>query len=193
MLAQKHSLALAVGLLAMAALAASAGCVARVDLDHGDSRERRLVREEAEKLVERPARQPVASVPTPSRNPFADAFEVFDGNATPGALGGFDDRLADAMVLVLAEPGFLSGQPLQFLLGSLDTLALEPFPLRVVPLTDLLDRPSGVLVSVAVDGNLVYAHVDTDEIRHRNQRAVGNVDRDDQEPLAILLEERYLP
>ena len=75
--------------------------------------------------AERPTREPVASVSAPNREPVADPAEVFKGDATSGAFGSRDDRLADAVVLVLAEPGFLAGDPLlELLLGPLGVLPL---------------------------------------------------------------------
>jgi hypothetical protein len=110
-LAQEHSLALAVGLLAMAALGACPAGIARVHLHDADSRVLRLVREEAIDLVERPARQSVASIFASSRDLAVYPLEVLKSNAAVGVFGGLDDRFRDAMVLMPAEPGFLAGDP----------------------------------------------------------------------------------
>src|SRR5208337_1819620 len=65
--------------------------------------------------------------------------EILEGDAPSGAFGGLDDRLADAVVFMSAESGFLSGQPPEFLLGPPGSFALEPLPLEVVLAADLLD------------------------------------------------------
>jgi len=114
--------------------------IAWVDLHDRDSRERCLVREESRELLERPARQLVASISAPSRDPSPDAFEVLDGNPAAGAPGGLDDRLADAMVFMTAEPGLLAGYPHEFLLGSSGSLPLEALSLDVVLAADSFDR-----------------------------------------------------
>jgi hypothetical protein len=90
--------------------------IARIDQHDWDAGIRRLVGNEPSELVERPTREPIASVPTPSRCPVADAFEVFEGNPAAGVFGGLDDRFADAMVLVPPESGLLPGYPAELLL-----------------------------------------------------------------------------
>jgi len=186
-LADEFGLALPVAPFAMPTDAARLRGVARVDLHDGNSRERCLVREKGRELVERPARQLVLSVSAPSRDPSPDAFEILDGNAAAGALGGLDDRLADAMVLVLAELGFLAGYPHQFLLGSPGSFPLESLSLDVVLAADSFDRlaamPLGV---VARGGDPGDPHVYADEVRYRDRSSLGNVDGDDQEPLPVL-------
>src|SRR4051794_31703554 len=70
--AYEFALALAVGLLAMSALGASPAGVPRVDRDHGDASKPGLVFHECSQLEEGPAREPIALVPAPSRDAFAD-------------------------------------------------------------------------------------------------------------------------
>jgi hypothetical protein len=117
----------------MAALGASARCVARVNKPDGDSRIRCLVREKAVELVERPARQPVASVSASSPDPVTNAAQVFNGDTSTGAFGGLDDRFRDDVVLMAAEPGLFAGYPPKFLLGP-----LAPFPLKALALEVVL-------------------------------------------------------
>src|SRR4051794_16527067 len=126
--------------------------VARIDHDDRDSRILRLVGDEPPELVERPAREPVASVPTPSRYPAADAFEVFEGNPASGVFGGLDDRLADDVVLVLAEPGFLPGHATKLLLRPLGPPSLESLPLEIVLPADRLDGLSAVSFGLVAGG-----------------------------------------
>src|SRR4051794_26018304 len=139
--------------------------VARVDLHDRDPRVLRLVREEADELVERPTRQPVASVPAPSRDPSAYAPEILNGDAASGAFGGLDDRLRDAVVLVATEPGFLAGESPQFLLCSPGASSLESLPLEVVLAADPLDgfaaMPFGLVARGGDPGN---PEIDADEV-----------------------------
>src|SRR5271165_7348184 len=153
--------------------------VARVDLHDGNSRERCLVREKGRELVERPSRQLVLSVSAPSRDPSPDAFEVLDGNPAAGAPGGLDDRLADAMVFMTAEPGLLAGYPHEFPLGSSGSLPLEALSLDVVLAADSFDRLAAMPLGViARGGDPGDPHVYADEVRYRDRSSLGSVDGD---------------
>jgi len=164
-LAQELGLALAVGLLAMSADATRLAGVARIDLHDGDSRILRLVRKEAEELVERPTRQPVPSVSTPSRYPFADTLEVLKSDSAAGVFGSLNDRFADHVVFVATEPGFLPGHPHEFLPGSLRPFPLEPFSLQVVLAADLFYGFAAMPLGIVAGGRkLNDAHVDAQEI-----------------------------
>src|SRR5262245_5981397 len=117
-LAVEFGLSLPVGAFAVAAFVAGLTGVGRVDELDQHPRQLRLVDEEGAELRERPAPQPILRIAAPGRNPLADAREVFQGNPAPGALGGLDELLADDVVLVAAEAGFLASHPLQLLPGS---------------------------------------------------------------------------
>lgn len=139
--------------------------MARVDLNDRDSRVDCLVAKEAGELVERPAREPIASVSAPSPDPVANPLEVLKSDTTSGAFGGLDDRLADTVVLVAPEPGFLARQALQFLLGSFGALALQSLPLEVVFAVHVLDGFTAMALRiVARGGNLGDAQVDAEEV-----------------------------
>jgi len=187
-LAGELGLAFAVGLLAMSADATRPAAVARIDLHDGDSRVLRLVRKEAEELVERPTREPVPSVSTSSRYPFADTLEVLKRDAAAGVFGGLDDRLADAVVFVATEPGFLAGQPSEFLLGSLRPFPLEPFSLHVVLAANLLDRLAAMPLGIVAGGrDLGDPKIDTKEIVGLNRIGRFPVELDVQEESALPL------
>ncbi len=189
MLAREFSLALAVAPFTMPADGTRLAGIAWVDLHDRDSRERCLVREESRELLERPARQLVASISAPSRDPSPDAFEVLDGNPAAGAPGGLDDRLAGAMVFMTAEPGLLAGYPHEFLLGSSGSLPLEALSLDVVLAADSFDRLAAMPLGViARGGDPGDSHVHADEVRHGDRRTFRNIDGDDQKPLAVLPE-----
>src|SRR5512135_2220417 len=185
-LASKLGSVLPVGAFAVATLGTSTRRVAGVDLLDHDARDLRLVRQEVVELCERPAGEPVASVGAPGRNPVADAFEIFDGDTTPGASGFLDDLFQGAMVFVAAEAGFLPGDTPQLLAGAIGPLSLEPSPLEVVLAADVVDGLARVGLPIRVGGDLGQAHVHAEEVVGGEPGAVGDVDRHQQEPLAVL-------
>jgi hypothetical protein len=128
--------ALPVGAFAVPALGASLAGISGVHEDHGYIRESRLVADERAELGERPSREPILRVTAPSRDPVADALEVFEGDPASGAFGGLDDLLADDVVLVPAEPSLFTLDPPDLLLARFGVLALESFPL-ITPTTGL--------------------------------------------------------
>src|SRR5262249_40073409 len=83
-------------------------------------------------------------VAAPSRDPLADAFEVFESDPATGASGGFHEPFRDDVMLMAAEPGFLVPQPPDLFLAPLGLLPLESVALELVLLPDLLDIGSGV-------------------------------------------------
>src|SRR4051812_31110174 len=98
-LADKLGLALAIGLPAMTTLATGATGVARIDRRDRYTRQGRLVGQEAVQLPEAPTTQPIPRVCAPSRDPLANALEVFKRNPAVGASGTRDDLLADDVIL----------------------------------------------------------------------------------------------
>lgn len=190
---EEFALALPVGLLAMPTLGAGSAGVPRVDFDHGDAGERRLVRQEGVELREGPTREPIPCVPASGRNPLANPRQFFDGDSARGALGGLDDRLADHVVLVTAEASLLDGDSLQFLLGSFRVPLLESLPLEVVLPPDILDWLTGVLGPVGIRGDVGDAQVNPKEVPGINRGRFGHVDRAEQVELAPAIDEVGLP
>ena len=128
MIAQELGLARTVGFLAMPADGTRPAGVARVDRHDGHTRKLGLVLHERSKLEERPSRVPVA-LPLPNRCPVTNARKVFEGDTASGAFGLGDDGLADAVVLLLSEPGFLASKLLELFLGPLVPLRWRVFRL----------------------------------------------------------------
>lgn len=99
----EYSLAPSVGLLAMAARATGATGVARINHSDLDASEPSFVFHERTQLSKAPSAVSSAMRPT-NRDPFADALQIFKGNAASGVFSGGDYSLADAVVLMAPEP-----------------------------------------------------------------------------------------
>src|ERR1700722_15389334 len=99
--ADELRLALAVGPLAMSATATSLTRMGRIDELDRHPRQPRLADDEAPELRASPAVESI-SLPPGNREPFADASQVFQGDAAIGAFGLGDEILADPMVDVPA-------------------------------------------------------------------------------------------
>ncbi len=196
--ALEFGLALAVGLLAVSALGARSAGVPGIYRDHRDASQPGLVLDEGAELEEGPSREPVASVSAPSRCPFAYAFEVFKANTAAGALGGLYDLLGNAVIFVLAEPGLLGSGSLHGPADVLGPLALSslgasgltqcrtPFAVVLACGVDLLTRE---LLAIFGRGDVDDAEVHAHEAGRRDRRGLGQVDRNQQEPLAVVAED----
>src|ERR1022692_2676536 len=108
----KLGLTLAVGLFAVATLAAGATRVPRIDHDDPHALNLGFVLDEGPQLEEAPAALSIALRP-PNRGPRANTLQVFQGNPARRVLGGRNDLLADAMILDATKPAFAARQGLQ--------------------------------------------------------------------------------
>src|SRR5262252_5132716 len=107
----------------MPALRARPARVARINWDHRNTPQCRLVLDESAQFGERPFRHLVPmSLPEPS--PFADAGQVFKTDPAFGVCGFLNDLFRDAMIFVRFKPAFLAGQSFQFSLDILRARAL---------------------------------------------------------------------
>jgi hypothetical protein len=95
----------------------------------------------------------------PNGCPFADAVEVFQGDATRGALSLANECLADAAVLDLTEAGLLACDLLEVTSGRPGICALEPMAEAGTPLPDLFRLGARMMVPVAVGGQVTDAEV----------------------------------
>lgn len=183
--AEELLLALPVGFVDASALVARPGRVAGVHLDDGYARELRLVGQKREQLEERPAGKLIASVSAPNREPVADTAEVFNGNPATGVFSSGDDRLADAVILMAAESGFLIADPRQLLFRAFGVSFLEALPLEVVLATDRLDGFSRIGVAIAVGRNLGDAQVHPEEVFNLDRSVFWSLDRGVEVELSI--------
>ena len=97
-----------------------------------------------------------------------------------GALGGLDDGLADAMVLVLAELGFLADTRTNFFLAPW-FLSLESLSLDVVLAADSFDRLAAMPLGVVARGGDLAIPMSTPMKSVTGSEFLGNVDGDDQD------------
>lgn len=195
--AYEFALALAVGFLAVAAFGTGSAGVPGIDHDHGDTCQLGLVLDEATQLEECPTGELVPSVSASSRYPIANTCQVFQADSAIGALGGCHDLLGDAVVLVLAEPGFLPLGPLHRTTDVLRPFALPTLRHRCPPKgrTSLavvaaggVDLPTGELLAVFGVGKVRGAEIHAHEVGRRDRRNRGDIDSDQQKPLAIVTE-----
>lgn len=182
------ALALAVLLVDVPTRNARSGGVPWVHNRDPHSRLQRLVRDHLPQLKEPPSHVSRTLTP-PNRGPFVDALEVLQCDTTAGALGLADDCLADAVVLDLPEAGLLAREFLEVALGRLGAGALKPVPETVVALPNGLDLGAGVVVAVAVGGEVTDAEVHAKPAVRVDGAAVGYVYRDVQEELALAVHE----
>jgi len=168
-------LMLPVGWLAVAAPGARPTGVARVHDRDRNAGQGCLVLEERTQLAERPAGHASSLWPA-EPSPFADALEIFQGQAATGVFAGRDERLGDNMVLVAAESGLATGEALQLLSASFRVDALKSLTQAVMPLADLLDGRATVLPSVRVHGEIRYAEINTEEVCDLHGRPGRQVD-----------------
>lgn len=185
MIAQELGLTRTVGFLAMPADGTRPAGVARVDRHDGHTRKLGLVLHERSKLEERPSRVPVA-LPLPNRCPVTNARKVFEGDTASGAFGLGDDGLADAVVLLLSEPGFLASKLLELFLGPLGPLALASLSTGLVLTSNLLDGFSGMHVAIGINRDVHDTEIDTQEVRCWRLGSLGEIDRNEEEPLTVL-------
>src|SRR5271157_2676368 len=192
-------LALAVGFLAVSTFGTGPAGVARVDCDHGHTSHRGLVFHEFSQLEESPTREPITLFSAPSRDSVANPFEIFKADSASGALGGFHDLLGDAMVLVLAEPGFPCLGSFRGPTDVLGSLACSPLGTRgsaqrlatlAVMSTCGVDLLSGELLSILGHGDVDHAEVHPHEICRGDRCSVGDINRHEQEPLAIVAKDK---
>ena len=156
---------------------ARAGCVPRV---YGDKREARvgaLVGEEEAQLAEGPGRENDTLLAS-SRDPFPDVGQLFDPNSPSGAFRTGNDLLADAVVFVTLEASFPAPSLPQEPLGSLRADGLKTAAEFEVSLPQPTDQAAGVESTVTVSGDVLYAHVDSQEVVRLGRGRGVDLDRE---------------
>src|SRR5215467_12607281 len=192
--AQKYSTSRTVAFLYMPTLRARPARVARIDGDHWNSRQFRLVFNESTQFGERPFRH-LVSLSSPEPSPFADAGQVFKTDPALGVCGFLNDSSRDAMIFVRFKPALLAGESLQFSLDVLRARAASfHFPgLPTQRTSDLISLLAyffsfgvGIDIAVIVGGEINHAKIHADELRRSNLGSFGHVNGDEQKPLAVL-------
>lgn len=183
-LANKLGLALAIGLVNVAARWASPRGVARVHGHEFDASEGGLVAEERAQLKERPSRmhRPLA---LSDRCPFADARQVFDGDSASGAFGLCDDLFRDAVVGVGTEAGLLAREFLEVAFRRLGADGLEHAAETLMLLTRGLDGCSTVGLAVGVNREVADSEVDAKPAFGVDRGTIGDFDGHVEKPLSL--------
>ncbi len=168
--------------------------IRRVHQDHGDTSQHRLVLDERTQLCKGPARHSGALRALKPR-PSADVLEVFQRNTAHGALGDRNECLADTVIDITAKPRFPVCQTLE---GTSD--GLGPFPALLTGRRSLLQPLSALGITRAAGFNLLSAmccaiarrgeidhtQVDAKKVCRREERAIRDLDDDEQEPLLLI-------
>src|SRR5262245_21919354 len=191
---QKHSASRTIAFLYMPTLRARPARIARINRDHRNSRQFRLVFNEPAQFGERPFRHLVSlSLPEPS--PVADAGQVFKTDPALGVCGFLNDSFRDAMIFVRFKPAFLAGESFQF---SLDVLRARSrsfyFPHLptqrtsdlILLLTYLFSFGVGVDITVVVGGEIHHAKIHANKLCRSNLGSFVCVHGNEQKPLAVL-------
>src|SRR5215475_4057024 len=192
--AQKQTLSSAIAFVNMLALGARSARIARINRDHRNPSQFRLVFDEAAQFGERPFRHLVSlSLPEPS--PFADPGQIFKTDPAPSVCGFLNDSLRDAMIFVRFKPAFLAGESFQFspdVLWALAPAFYFPGPLtqRTSDLISLLaylfSLGVDIDIAVIVGGEINHAKIHADELRRSNLGSFGRLNGNEQKPLAVL-------
>src|SRR5690606_19589199 len=163
-----------VGFCHMPAGGAGPGGVPGIDNDHRNACQTSLVLDEGAKLMERPTVLD-ATLSLLNRDPFADALEVFQGDAATGAFGLRDQPLADDVVDITGEPLLLPPALLEKLFGRLGAFGLKPRPEFRITLSQAVQARAGVGLTVRVGSDVDDAEVHTKPVFRLPRRRLRHV------------------
>jgi len=159
--------------------------VRRINGNHGNSSQQRLVLDIRALLVERPGMQS-CSLSATGRYPLADSLEVFQGDPTSGALRLLHDCLADPVVDISPETSLFAGNLSKLPLGSLGALLLEVSASVGVPASYLLKVAPRVRVAIGIRGEIHDPEIDSQKIVCGPPGLHFNFAGDNEKPLARL-------
>jgi len=168
---EKFGLRFSVGLFDVPARRAFSAGVSRVDEGHRNTRKPGLVRDERMELKERPVRQ-ACPLALPSRYPFANAFEIFEGNTATGALSVRHECLADLVVDVLLIASLFAADLQQLACGRPRALALKIAPAMGGLATVLFDGGPRVDIPIAIGRDVDNSEVHTEHVRGLDQLGI---------------------
>lgn len=192
--ALEHRLCLAVCTLTVPADVARAARVAGIDPHDRYAHPRCLVGDERLQLKERPpAKTRSLIVPVPS--PVADALELFERNPTSGVCSRRNELFRDDMILVAPEARLFGAEPLECAPDILRPssgvfrsvgFVLEELAALGALTTYSLDGSTCLPLAVARRREVDDAKVDSNKVRRRDRRCVGQAHSHEQEPPAVL-------
>lgn len=134
-----------------------------------------------------------ATLSLSSRYPFADALEVFQGDAATGAFGLRDQPLADDVVYITGEPLLLPPALLEKPFGRLGAFGLKPRPELRITLSQAVQVPAGVGLAVRVGGDVDDAEVHTKPVFWAFGRRLRHVHHHGQIEVPVAVDEVNLP
>jgi len=130
----------------------------RVDRDHLDSLEFRLVLDKLPELVETPRMQTATLRPT-SRDPASDSLEVFKGYPSLGAFGLSHNLLGNDMVHVPLEPRLFARETLEMTLRALGSTALKISFESGISFPDFINLFSRVVSPITIVGEILQPEI----------------------------------
>src|ERR1039458_3149961 len=159
--------------------------VPRVHQYHRDTGDGALVDDERPELEERPGCMIGAPCPV-NRGPVADPAQVFELDPAAGALGIADDVLADDVVDVPGEPGFLPPPFGEKALSGFGAFGLESGAELTVPVADRAYRFPAVGSAIGGRSDVDDAEVHAEPLCGFGAlRRVGDVDDDSEVELSV--------
>ncbi len=129
------------------------------------------------------------ALPLPNRCPVAYPLEIFKSDPASGAFGAGDDGLADAVVLLLAESGFLARQLPELFLGPLGSLSLAGLATGLVLAADSFHDLTRMYIAVRIDRNVDNAEIDTQKIHRLDRGVLGHLHRAIEKELASAIDQ----
>jgi len=181
-----------VGFCHMPAGGAGPGGVPGIDKDHRNACQTSLVLDEGAKLMERPTVLD-ATLSLLNREPFADALELFQGDAATGVFGLRDQPLADDVVNVAGEPLLLPPTLFEEPFGGLGSLGLKPRPELRITLSQAVQVPAEVGLAVRVGGDVDDAEVHAKPVFWAFGRRLRHVHHHGQIEAPVAVDEVSLP
>jgi hypothetical protein len=181
----KFALRASVSFVDMPAPATSLRGVGRVDLDERYSGDPGLISQESAELGEGPGMQ---HGPLGLKKPYpvANAAQLFDGDAAPGAFSLGHDAFADLVIDVRGEPGFLTAPLAQQASRGPSSLCLQPLPEACLSFPVAVQPGSGRAIAIArrcdVDDPQIDANKSIDRVGHWR---FGHLDGGVQEPFPV--------
>lgn len=173
-----------IALLAMPTFGTRSGSVSGIDKENRNSGELRFVLDKAPKLRERPTMQR-APLAASSRNPLANALQVFEGNAAVRVLRLAHDALGDSVVYMSSHPFFFLAALLQKALGCSALFRLKPIPHASVTMTQTSKLPTAVDLPIRVRRDVLDAEVNPNPALGCAERWLLELCRGEQVPLAF--------
>lgn len=116
-----------------------------------------------------------ATLSLANRDPFADALEIFEGDAATGVFGLRNQLFGYDVVHVAGKPGFFSAALLQEPLDGLGAFCLKSCSQFSVAFPQAIRFASRIGVPVRVGGDVDDAQVDTQEIGSDTGRRIFDV------------------